>query len=86
VSLRETITSEIFYEHNYIGAGSMGIIRESMLGRIFGDTPFESATVADIILPRHRLRSWDEKKKLIFARSLRRYLLSIGHTIHSHLK
>lgn len=66
VSMRETITSEIFHQHNYVGIGSMGIVRESMLRRIFGNTPFESASLADIILPRHRARVWDEKKTLNF--------------------
>jgi hypothetical protein len=33
-----------------------------MMRRIFGNTPFESATLEDVILPRHRPRVWDAKK------------------------
>ena len=66
VIMRETITSEVFHEHSYIGSGSLGIISENMLRRIFGNIPFESATVAAIILPRLRPRVWEEKKMTSF--------------------
>ena len=66
IIMRETITSEVFHEHSYIGSGSLGIISENMLRRIFGNIPFESATVAAIILPRLRPRVWEEKKMTSF--------------------
>lgn len=70
--MRETITSEIFYEHDYIGTGTLGIIRDGIIKRIFGNTSFEAATLDSIILPRHRPRVWDAKK-----------LTNFGGKIHS---
>jgi hypothetical protein len=70
VSMRDTITSDIFHEHNYVGEGTLGIIREGLIRRIFGSTPFESATLEDIILPRHRPRVWDAKKMSNFTTKL----------------
>ena len=67
VSIRDTTTSDIFYEHNYIGSGTFGIVRESMIKSIFGTTPFESATLKDIILPQHRPKVWDTKKMSSFS-------------------
>lgn len=41
-----------------------------MIRRIFGNTPFESATLEDVILPRHRPRVWDAKKMTSFSAKL----------------
>ena len=70
VSMRDTVTSDIFHEHNYVGEGTLGIVREGLIRRIFGSTPFESATLEDIILPRHRPRVWDAKKMSNFSTKL----------------
>ena len=42
------INTEAFYVHSYVTEGTAGIIKESLLRRIFGPVPFESATLADI--------------------------------------
>ncbi len=41
-----------------------------MMRRIFGNTPFESVTLEDVVLPRHRPRVWDAKKMTSFCAKL----------------
>lgn len=81
VSIRQTITSGLLYEHNYVESGGVGVIRESMIKKFFGNTPFGSATLDDIILPRHRPRVWDETKMTNFSGNLTPFHLNFGHTI-----
>ena len=68
--MRDTITSDVSYEHNYVGEGTLGVVKEGMTRKIFGTTPFESATEEDVILPRHRNRVWNAKKMTNFSTKL----------------
>ena len=70
VTMRDTITSEIFHNHTYLGNGTLGVMREGLLSRIFGQKPFEDANLEDIILPRHRIKEWDTKKIESFSEKL----------------
>lgn len=56
------IDTEPFYVHSYVTEGTAGIIRENMLRRIFGNVPFESATLADVKFSKVPPRPWDIKK------------------------
>ena len=62
VTMRDTITSNIFHIHNFLGLGALDRIRDVILENIFGKTPLSEATFKDIILMRHPLREWDNKK------------------------
>ena len=56
------INTEPFYVHSYVTEGTAGIIKENLLRRIFGNVPFESATLADVQFSKVPPRPWDMKK------------------------
>jgi hypothetical protein len=62
VTIRDMINTEPFYVHSYITEDTAGIIKENLLRRIFGNVPFESATLADIKFSKVPPRPWDMKK------------------------
>ena len=66
VTMRDSITSDIYAVHSYIPEGLVGVITSHIMHKIFGDIPLESATITDVILPRVRPRPFDAKKTASF--------------------
>ena len=66
VTMRDSITSDIYAVHSYIPEGLVGVITSHIMHKIFGDIPLESATITDVILPRVRPRPFDATKTASF--------------------
>ena len=62
VTMRDSITSDIYAVHSYIPEGLVGVITSHIMHKILGDISLESATLTDVILPRVRPRPFDAKK------------------------
>jgi hypothetical protein len=66
VTMRDSITSDIYAVHSYIPEGLVGVITSHIMHKILGDISLESATLTDVILPRVRPRPFDAKKTTSF--------------------